>query len=117
MDATNVPVVVSPEEELKQVEAEKSGESNIVEDIAAFIRRFVFLREDALYDLAAGWVVATYLTDLFDYFGYLFAHSPEPQSGKSRLLDVLGYLVKSAGDWFLPQRQSFFGWLRNQRYF
>jgi hypothetical protein len=73
----------------------KAGTS-IVEDVAAFIRRFVFLRDEVLYDLTAEWIVMTYLTDLFDYVGYIFAHSPKPQSGKSILLGVLNLLVKDS---------------------
>jgi hypothetical protein len=71
-------------------------ESNIVEKVAAFIRRFVFLREAVLYDLTAVWVVGTYLKDLFDYAGYIFAYSPEPESGKTRFLEVLHCLVKDS---------------------
>jgi hypothetical protein len=69
------------------------AETNILEKIATFIRRFVFLQHDELYDLVAVWVIGTYLTVVFDYVGYIFAYSPEPQSGKSRLLEVLELLV------------------------
>jgi hypothetical protein len=85
------------------------AESTIVENVAAFIRRFIFLRESALYDLAAVWVIGTYLTDVFDYVGYLFAYSPEPQSGKSRFLEVLGCLVKnSSGLMISPTEATLF---------
>jgi hypothetical protein len=76
-------------------EVQPDRQAIIMEDVEAFIRRFVFLRDEALYTLAAVWVIATYLTDLFDYTGYLFAYSPEPQSGKSRFLEVLNFLVKN----------------------
>lgn len=68
----------------------------IIDEVADFFRRFVFFRDDVIYDLVAAWVVTTYLKDLFDYSGYLFAHSPEPQSGKSRLLEILDLLVKDS---------------------
>jgi hypothetical protein len=77
------------------VKVQPDKQSTVIEDVETFIRRFVFLRENSLYTLAAVWVIATYLTDLFDYTGYLFAYSPEPQSGKSRFLEVLNYLVKN----------------------
>ena len=80
------------------IEQIQKPEANIVEEVAEFIRRFVFLREDVLYDLAAVWVIATYLTDLFDYVGYIFAYSPEPQSGKTRFLEVLHCLVKNSSE-------------------
>jgi hypothetical protein len=89
-------IVVSPEKDANLVEIEEMTESNIVEDVAGFICRFVFLREQPLYDLAALWIIATYLKDQFDYFGYLFAYSAEPQSGKSRFLAILDYLVKDS---------------------
>ena len=74
----------------------QKSEPNIIEQVAAFVRRFVFFRDDVLYDLMSAWIVMTYLKDQFEYVGYLFAHSPEPQSGKSRLLDVLDLLVASS---------------------
>jgi hypothetical protein len=71
-------------------------EPNIVEEVAAFIRRFVFFQDDVLYEFVAAWIIATYLTQRFEYVGYLFAYSPEPGSGKSRLLEVLDLLVNNS---------------------
>ena len=62
-------------------------------DVANFIERFVFLKNKTLYLLISLWVILTHKYQLFDYTGYLFAHSPEPGSGKSRLLEVLDPLV------------------------
>jgi hypothetical protein len=58
-----------------------------------FIERFVFLKTNSLYRLLALWSVATYMYADFEYTGYIFACSPEPQSGKSRLLEVLELLA------------------------
>src|SRR3981081_4336642 len=66
---------------------------NLVDRIAAFIERFVFLKDKALYRLLALWIIHTYLMDEFDHTGYVFAHSPEPESGKTRLLEILDVLV------------------------
>src|SRR5580658_7343323 len=71
-------------------------EGNIITEVADFIRRFVFFSNDALYDLVSAWTIATYLTNRFEYSWYLFAHSPEPGSGKSRLLEVLDLLVNNS---------------------
>lgn len=68
----------------------------LVGRIAAFIERFVFLKDKALYQLLALWIVHTYLMDEFDHTGYVFAHSPEPESGKTRLLEILDFLVFSS---------------------
>ena len=65
----------------------------IVDRLASCVERFVFLKNRQLYRLLAVWVVATYLVQHFEHRGYLFAHSPEPQSGKSRLLEVLELAV------------------------
>jgi hypothetical protein len=85
------------------------AETNILEKIATFIRRFVFLQHDELYDLVAAWVVGTYVMDVFDFAGYIFAYSPEPQSGKSRLLEVLELLVhKPSGILIAPTEAVLF---------
>lgn len=65
----------------------------IIDRIAAFIERYVFLPHKSMYRLLALWVVATYLHQSFDYMGYIFAHSATPESGKSRLLEVLDLIV------------------------
>jgi hypothetical protein len=67
--------------------------SNIIDRVAEFTARYVFLPHKRLYRLLALWVVATYLHQEFDYMGYLFAYSAAPQSGKSRLLEVLDLVV------------------------
>jgi hypothetical protein len=65
----------------------------IVDKVLSFLKRFVFLKDESLYLLVAVWIITTYLAQEFDYMGYLFAYSPEPQSGKTTLLDVLNLLV------------------------
>src|SRR5262249_9434250 len=46
--------------------------------------------------LTAAWIVGTHLHANFEYYGYLFACSPERGSGKSRLLEVLDLLVANS---------------------
>lgn len=72
-----------------QNEPEPNPDSCIVDDIAAYLKRFVLLPEESLYSLVSIWVLGTHVHQHFDFFGYLFIHSPEPQSGKSRLLELL----------------------------
>jgi hypothetical protein len=69
---------------------------NVVDKVATFVKRFVFLKEPSLYRLLALWIIHTYLIDEFEYTGYVFAYSPEPESGKTRLLDVLHVLVHNS---------------------
>ena len=71
-------------------------ELNLVEQIARFVERFVFIKDKAIYRLLALWVIQTYMYKEFEYTGYVFAYSPEPESGKSRLLEVLDLLVANS---------------------
>jgi len=65
----------------------------VVEQLSEFIREYVYLENPDLYLLIALWVLGTHLHMDFDYMGYLYAYSPEKQSGKSTLLKVLKPLV------------------------
>ena len=65
----------------------------IVDRVATFVERFVFLESKPMYQLVALWIIATHLHQTFQYMGYLFIHSPEKQCGKTRLLEILHLLV------------------------
>src|ERR1700680_2757982 len=73
-----------------------SDSQSVADRIAAFIERFVFLRYRQIYRLLALWVIQTHTYKDFQYTGYIFAQSPEPGSGKTRLLEVLGLLVANS---------------------
>lgn len=76
------------------VKAETEAEAEtVVDQVAHFIERFVFLKTKSLYRLLALWTISTHVQDAFEFTGYIFAYSPEPQSGKSRLLEILDLLV------------------------
>jgi hypothetical protein len=70
-------------------------QTNIVDRVAHFIRRFVFIKDEAIYRLLALWVIQTHFYKDFEYTGYIFTHSPEPGSGKTRLLEVVELLVSN----------------------
>jgi hypothetical protein len=71
---------------------------NVVDNVATFVKRFVFLKDPSLYRLLALWIIHTYLIDEFEYTPYLFVYSPERGCGKTCLLSVLDLLVfKSSG--------------------
>ena len=81
----------------------RESEPTTIDRLAQFLERFVFFKNKSLYLLIALWVFSTYKSKLFDYTGYLFAHSSEPQCGKSRLLEVLDQLVfQSSGILICP---------------
>ncbi len=83
-------------EKIENAPARKDEEQNdntIIHSVAAFLRRFLFLKEQEHYMLIATWILATHLHKRFEYSGYLFAHSPERQSGKTTFLEILNLLV------------------------
>ncbi len=77
---------------------ESRSEPTTIDRLAQFLERFVFFKDKCLYLLIALWIVSTYKSHLFEYTGYLFGYSPEPQCGKTRLLEVLDQLVFNSSD-------------------
>jgi hypothetical protein len=75
---------------------DEAPKHTIADKVANLIMRFVFIKRPSVYLLLGMWAVGTYLHEDFDFFGYLFAYSAEPQSGKSRLLEVLDLLVRNS---------------------
>jgi hypothetical protein len=72
-----------------------SGVAAPLNELAAFVRRFVVVtREQA--DALALWIAHTHAFDAADATPYLAITSAEKRSGKSRLLDVLELLVARA---------------------
>jgi hypothetical protein len=71
--------------------------AEILDDVMSFIRRFVSLAESQARVIAL-WVAHTHALDAGDCTPYLAVNSPEKQSGKTRLLEVLRLLV--CGAWF-----------------
>jgi hypothetical protein len=61
-----------------------------------FLSRFVVFQYAEQPTVIALWVVHTWTIDACDYTPYLFVHSAEKQSGKTRLLDVLNLLVNTS---------------------
>jgi hypothetical protein len=66
----------------------------LLDDVAAFVRRFVNLTHAACIAVAL-WVVMTHAFDAFDTSIYLAITSPEKRSGKTRLLEILELLVRN----------------------
>jgi hypothetical protein len=64
----------------------------LLDDIAAFVRRYVVLTPDQA-SATALWVVHSYAIDAADCTPYLHVTSPEKKSGKTRLLEVLDLLA------------------------
>jgi hypothetical protein len=64
----------------------------VLDALATFVRRFVVVSE-AQACITALWVVHTHVFDAADATPYLSVTSPEKQSGKTRLLEVLETVV------------------------
>jgi uncharacterized protein DUF3631 len=66
--------------------------AEILEELVAFIRRFVALSDEQVV-MVALWVIHTHAIDAADCTPYLHIKSAEKRSGKTRLLEVLALLV------------------------
>lgn len=60
-------------------------------EIAEYIKEYVYLRDSAMYDLLACWVMGTYVMAAFSHFPYLHINA-ERGSGKTLLLEVIAPL-------------------------
>lgn len=69
--------------------------NSILTDISDYIKRFIVLPHEYQYNVLAVWCIHTWAFDVAKTTPYLYVHSPEKQSGKSLLLDVLASIVRN----------------------
>jgi hypothetical protein len=69
--------------------------ATILDEIHAFLRRFISFTSDTQPVVIALWVVHTWFIEAFEFTPYLHILSPTKQCGKSRLLDCLALLVRN----------------------
>jgi hypothetical protein len=69
---------------------------DLLEEIGAFIRRFVVVPDDNALTALVLWVVHTHAMDAADTTPYLAITSPEPGCGKTQSLEVLQMLTARA---------------------
>lgn len=75
--------------------AQRFGDDReLLDDICAFIRRFVVLSAESLV-VCTLWLVHAYAINAFDFTPYLNISSPVRECGKTRLLDVLEILLEN----------------------
>ncbi|MDQ3319451.1 MAG: hypothetical protein M3515_04285 [Actinomycetota bacterium] len=79
--------------------APASGE--LLEDVRTFVERFVVLTPEQL-DCVALWILHTHAVGAAAQTPYLSIRSPEKQSGKTRLLEILELLCARAKLWTRP---------------
>ena len=66
-----------------------------LEDVARMAREYVVFSNEHEVNAIALWTAMTHLIDAFDVVMFLHIFSAEPESGKTRLLEVLAKLVRS----------------------
>jgi hypothetical protein len=74
--------------------AEQSAVRPVIDDVEAFLRRYVVFASEAQVVACSLFVVHTYMLEAAEMTPYLAVTSAEKQSGKSRLLEVLERLVR-----------------------
>lgn len=67
----------------------------LIEDIQTFLSKYVFLPSDEATLVLSLFVAHTWRYDAAYATPYIYLHSPEPQSGKTKCLEVMGTLVKN----------------------
>lgn len=78
---------------LSELQGQPDSLSDLLDDVTTMLVLYVVFPSDAAATAVALWVAHTYLVDRLRTTPYLHVSSPEPESGKSRLLDVLELLV------------------------
>jgi hypothetical protein len=81
---------------------------NLLDDVDAAIRKYCVLPDEHSYTAVSCWIAYTHMSDLFDFAPRLLVRSPEKQSGKSRLLEVMGELVHNPSYWVKPTEATLF---------
>src|SRR3954452_22961002 len=76
----------------EQTSAAKGG-AKLLDDVQAFLSRFVSYPSEAARSAHALWIVHAHLMDAWESTPRLAALSPEPGSGKTRLLEISELLV------------------------
>jgi len=66
-----------------------------LDDIVGILREYLVLPTEHEGHALALWVAQTHLIEAFDVVMFLHVFSPEPESGKTRLLEVLSKLVRT----------------------
>ena len=66
-----------------------------LESVARFLRRYIVIPDTTLLVVSA-WVIASWLVEVWDRFPHLAVMSPEKRCGKTRFLQLIGYVTRDA---------------------
>jgi hypothetical protein len=67
-----------------------------VNEVRAFLERYIYLEDQRLFALLSVWIAATYMYSVFNHFGYVFLHSDLPRCGKTRVEELTSELAFEA---------------------
>lgn len=76
--------------------AKSSREAALLDETVHFIRRHCAFSLPGTPLVVALWALGTYALDAFDAFPFMAVTSPEPESGKTRLLEILECIACAA---------------------
>jgi hypothetical protein len=68
--------------------------ASVLDQVAAFLRRYVWFPSKAYAHTIAVWVAHTHAIDAFEATAYLYVSSPEKRSGKTLLQETLEFVVR-----------------------
>ena len=71
---------------------DKTPVIKIIDETGEEIRRFISLPHESTVPLLALWAAGTYLHSVFDCYPYLYIRSTGPACGKTKLLELMGFL-------------------------
>src|SRR4051794_32966114 len=77
-------------------------EKKILDKIYDYVGRFIYYPSEAAKVAHVAWIAHTYLTEAFYYSPRLYIFSPQPRSGKSRLLEITGLLAQNPEPMLIP---------------
>jgi hypothetical protein len=86
---------LKPPSEVMNSEAEPTRLEKLLNEIRRFLCRYIVFQCPEQHTVIALWIFHTWTINISDYTPYLFVHSAEKRSGKTRLLDVLDLLVNT----------------------
>lgn len=69
---------------------------NPLDDISAFMKRFVIFTDESHAEVLALWILHTWTFDAAYATPYIYVNSAEPQSGKTRTMEVCELLARGA---------------------
>ena len=74
----------------------------ILDDVVAWLTRYVSFPDARQADAVALWVLHTWAIDCFDVTPRMSIQAPQKESGKTRLLEAVGALILRPRFWILP---------------